>query len=407
MSDPSDAEWAPSDVDGDYIVSDDLQPSEEADFHSVTRESSVAVVETKQLHQSVKKQSLSDLTGEAEDVINAIEVEYFNNLSLHLYSSHLLRRRERTGKQDFPRARWYEWPQHPFSANYVKPGMMRSYDHNIPKPVTNTRYISEEDPTGLPLKDQVTNAILGQFVYNVRLPVLRPAVAPSFSPAETSRDPRIPGSVSISSIDRKVPLKQDEILDVDEGMKKAIALMLYELNAQYQRTVHARINEGTDGKLVPRVDEPIKMPPQVAAYLMDFLNTILDGLIQDQKTAVSNVLFGRINWTDLIHDNVLTGDALSRCKSLFIDGNQSQMLNHDEDILQHSSSSIHGPGKRARTLYEELSLKPIGVSRDELIDNCIIKGVEYPVEFNHIKKEVRKVSKRVKKASKRSGTEAI
>lgn len=402
MSTSSDEEWVNSGSDHEYH--DDLISKRHSSSHRqinvVSGERSP--VEIEQPSADFRIKSLSELAGEAEDVINAIEVEYFNDLSLHLYSSHLLRRKKKIGKQDFPRARWYEWPQHPQSANYYKREIQFNYEHNIPEPVTSSRYISEEDPTSSPLRNQLTDAILSQYVHQIRLKALNSASSFKFALADTTRDPRIAGSVALASLDAGAALQEKDILTVDEGMKNAASIMIHELNSQYQKIVHTAIHDNKYSKrLVPIVDDAIKMPPQTINYLMNFLNSILDGLIQNRKTLFSNTLYNRLNWTDIVNDNILIGETLKRCKRLFIDGNPSEMLNYDKDILQHSSSTLSNRRKRSRELFEEVSLKPIGISNDNLVSNCIINDVKYPAEFNHIKRDIQRITKKENRKKKK------
>lgn len=356
--------------------------------HSVvaSRESSVVSIDPV---LPTPKQTRSDVIGDAEDAVNAIEVEYFNDLSLHLYTTHLLRRRDHPGKKEFPQPAWYAWPQFKGAKGAPRP---TKYKHNIPIPITDKRYISERDPTLSPLDGLMTSSILSQYIHNIRLPTLGTVRQLS----NTTRDARVPGGVASRHIDPSLPLFEKDILDIDNGMKTAASLLMHELNAQYQRSIYTGIRAGSGtGDLQP-IDEHIALPHQAAAILMNRINSILDVAMQDRKSSDSK--WGRrLSWVDMIHENLLTGNTLRRCKSLFIDGNPKGLTAHEQDILNHSFSVAHGPGKRPRALHEEMSLKPIGISSDELFMNTVIGDVKYPPEFDHVKGEIRKVAKRLKK----------
>lgn len=221
-------------------------------------------------------------------ILQTLEEEQQLDLAKHLYSVSVLRRikvDESDDKNTFGMANWDAWPDtaHPLPSRMKREAReeaeARVLDHRVARPRVKKLYT----------------------------------------------DPIDPGASVLARVKTKT---ENENTDDDSRSKMARDILMFELNAAFERAVTKRIHarrRANGEKIQPTIEHPIEVPDDGRARLLDAVDDAMAKLFSSTalktKSAPRRFATGAklLNWMDVVGDHAQLGRTLERCKSLFND----------------------------------------------------------------------------------------
>ncbi|KAA8916117.1 hypothetical protein TRICI_001768 [Trichomonascus ciferrii] len=289
---------------------------------------------------------------EGRRILQALDESQRQDLSLHLYSTHLMHRDLKVTRHMFPKMRWAEWPMTSIAKNE---GNGDVFDHCTPIPDVNDRYT---DPVH---------------------PARKPASAP-LSLRDRFRSPT---------------------------MHEATDILFHELDAVYQRAVNQQLYKRG---LEPRVEPPPKLPVQTCTKVFERLEGLLDRVVKERVNAKGKVgtTYKPEDWMNVLSHDLMAGNPLDRCRRLFLRKKKQVPLRryHQLSMMQGHVHRAPIEAKPAKAIAKErqMTSKLPKVTNSELLMSMSAKLPEIPPEFSTTKKHVKKTMKTVQKLEKLTKT---
>lgn len=294
-----------------------------------------------------------NLRTEGRRILQALDESQRQDLSVHLYSAHLMHRDTKVTRHMFPKMIWTEWPMNTVPKNQ---GNIEVLDHGTPVPDVNDVYT---DPVH---------------------PGRKPAVAP------------------LSLQDRFG----------SPTMREATDILYHELNAIYQRAVNQQLYKR---RLEPRVEPPPKLPVQTCTNVLERLESLLDRVVKERVNAkgqLGSTYKRPEDWMNVLSHDLIAGDTLERCRRLFLCKKKHVPLRRYHQLSMMQSHVHRAPieAKPSKSIAKErqMTSKLPKVSNHELLTSMSAKLPDIPPEFAITKKHVKKTFKSVQKLEKLTKT---
>lgn len=306
---------------------------------------------------------------EAQRLINYLNTTHADDLSTHLYSTHLLHRIN----PQLPKSTWASWPTRhavftptlntptiPRPIDLERQDVDRKLDAQLRGNNDSSNNVKHNGSGGdndegfvrqLPKFDSCIAAVTGNLTasdQSIRYPVSEykssivygSTLGHGGGTKYTSTTGR-PQEMPYNSVSQGIPpfdytryqQTADEISDEDrDAFEHARKLVMFEISATFERIVRQRIEE--ENKQQAQLDEELEVPPQKRRRLV--INPDIDFKIPQQALArmidtVDRVLMNAVavqrkrgdrkpeDWITVTQNDAAVGSVFARCKKLFMD----------------------------------------------------------------------------------------
>ncbi|KAF5100423.1 hypothetical protein D0Z00_001282 [Geotrichum galactomycetum] len=325
---------------------------------------------------------------EAQRIINYLDTTHADDLSTHLYSTHLLHRIN----PEQPQAIWASWPTrhavhtptidmptHPRPADLARQDLERKLDAQLRGNSNSSKHngAGGDNDEGfvrrLPRFDPSVASVTGNLTANdqwVRYPlaeyksskVLGNVLGHSGGTKYTSTTGR-PEEMPYNTVSQGIPpfdytryrrvaepMSEEDRLAFEHARK----LVMFEVSSTFERIVRQRIEEETKQqaqlddelgvppqkrrRLVVNSDLDFKMPQQALARVMETVDRLLMNTVAIQHKSNN---YKAEDWIGVIQHDAAVGSVFARCKKLFMDDVDDPRDPDSEDDEEEKEKQQH------------------------------------------------------------------